>query len=363
MPVCKHRHLDGDRSIVSIMPLLYSWTHNDFHLKTYPFQPSGLIGHDQRVSQWFLEGGLHTNLVDKFKVTTGVMQNPMTIFKAVENFVLVNGRKSFCGEFILAPQYHTFGDRFCPKGTLNERDVAKIVVAGIKEGERKLAEEGMPAVFKFWFGIGREVSPEEAVRLTRIMLEYDPSYVLGISLVCHEPSAPPEKFIEAFRIAKREGQRTACHVEWVKDRKESETDTPEKVRQNFQEDLPQLTKNLRTVIFDLEVDQIDHGFGLAENPELIKAVVDRNIVVTVCPGSLLTTHIIDDIRMLRIREMLDAGVRVCLDSDDDICMPDFYKVEQMYRDAYSRRYLDIESDLKQLAKNAESARFGNISRL
>src|SRR3989344_1419707 len=109
-----------------------------------------------------------------------------------------------------------------------------------------------------WFGIGREVSPEEALRLTRVMLECDPDYVLGISLVCHEPSAPPEKFIEAFRLAKREGRKTACHVEWVKDREENEKDTPEKILKNFQEDLPQLTKNLSTAIHVLDVDQLDH---------------------------------------------------------------------------------------------------------
>ena len=360
MPVCKHRHLDGDRSMPLVMPELHALTHDD--TEPYPF--NRWSKHQEQVSRWFLEGGLHRNLVEKFKVTTGVMQNPVTIFKAVENFVLVNGRHGLSGEFILAPQYLIFGDRFCPKGTLTEKDVANIVINGIKAGERRLKGEGVEATFNFWFGIGREVPPKEAVRLVRVMLECDPEYVIGISLVCHEPSAPPEKFVNAFRLAKIEGRKTACHVEWVKDREESEKDTPEKIKKNFQEDLPQLTRNLDTAIRVLGVDQIDHGFGLAENPELMKIVADKDIVVTVCPGSLLTTGLIDSIKMLKIREMLNAGILVCWDVDDDICMPAYGELEQMYREAYCKpasayNLERLRADIAKLKSNAELSRFGS----
>lgn len=360
MPVTKHRHLDGDRSVTTIMPELHRLTHGD--TKRYPF--SQWFGHQEQVAKWFLEGGLHKNLVEKFKVTIGVMQNPVTIFKTVENFVLVNGRRGFSGEFIMAPQYLTFGDRFCPKGILDERKATEIIIEGIEAGERKLRAEGINATFNMWFGIGREVSSEEAVRLTRVMLECDPAYVLGISLVCHEPSSPPEKFVDAFRLAKSQNSKTACHVEWVKDREEDEKDTPEKIRINFQEDLPQLTKNLFTAIYLLDVDQLDHGFGLAENPKLMKAVADKGIVVTVCPGSLLTTGLIDSIKMMKIPEMLSAGVCVCWDVDDDICMPAYDKLEQMYREAYAKppsaENLDrLKEDIEKLERNAELALFGN----
>jgi len=362
MPICKHRHLDGDRSMVEIMPTLHWLTHNDPKLKTYPF----LSGHREKVARWFLKGGLHKNIVEKFKVTTGVMQNPVTIYLAVENFVVINGRQGFKGEFILAPQYLVFGDHFCSRGTLDEKKVVEIIIAGIKEGERKLRTEGINATFNMWFGIGREVSPEEAVRLTRIMLECDPGYVLGISLVCHEPSAPPEKFVDAFRLAKSEGRKTACHVEWVCDREEIEKNTPEKIYRNFQKDLPQLTKNLTTAIHVLDVDQLDHGFGLADNPELMKAVADKSTVVTICPGSLLITGLIHNIRMLKIREMLDAGILLCWDVDDDICMPVYDGLKQMYQGAYayakpsSMENLDrLKEDLEKLERNAALALFGN----
>lgn len=358
-----HRHLDGDRSFVQVMPTLHWLTHNDPQLKTYPFRLNRWSGHEEKVAEWFLRDGLHKNLVEKFKVTTGVMQNPITISMAVENFVLINGRQGWDGEFIYAPQYSVLGDRFCKKGVLNEKIVAEIIITAIKEGERKLKEEtGREMRFRMMFGIGREVSPEEAVRLTKIMLELDPDYMPGISLVCHEPSAPPEKFVDAFRLAKSERRKTACHVEWVKDREEHEKDTPEKIRLNFQEDLPQLTKNLKTAIFDLGVDQLDHGFGLGENPELIKAVADKGIVVTICPGSLLTTRLVDNIKMMKIPEMLEVGIRMCWDVDDDICMPAYHELRQMYEEAYGRppsaKNLDcLQADLAKLADNSKKAQF------
>ena len=364
MPACKHRHLDGDRTMVEIMPFLHSLTHDDFRLEDYQFRLNRWLGHAEAISNWFLEGGLHENLVEKFKVTTGVMQNPFTIFHAVKNFVVINGSRGFYGEFIMAPQCHIFGDACCPKGTLTKKDVMNIVIKGIQAGEKQLKKEKINATFNAWWGIGREMSEEEAESSIREMLECDPKYVLGPSIVCHEPSGRPEKFIKACQLAKSEGRKTACHVEWVKDRKPHEKDTPEKIRMNFQEDLSQLTKNLRTAIFDLQIDQLDHGFGLAESPELMKAVVDGEIIVTVCPGSLLTTGVIDDIKMMKIREMLDAGILVCWDVDDDICMPIYDGLEPMYRDAYAKppstENLDrLKTDLRQLEINADRCLFND----
>lgn len=76
----KHRHLDGDSSMVERMPFLHSLTHNDFKLETYPFRLNRWSGHQEKVAKWFLEGGLHKNIVEKFKVTTGVMQKPLMRF-------------------------------------------------------------------------------------------------------------------------------------------------------------------------------------------------------------------------------------------------------------------------------------------
>lgn len=356
-----HKHFDGDHSLIRVMPELHQLTYGN--TKPYPFNP--WARHQEQIAAWFLRGGVHKDIVNKFSVTTGVMQNPRTIFTAMENFVLINGRQGRDGEFIAAPQYHIFGDQCCKKGILNEKNVAETMIDAIKAGERRLKEEtGREMRFRMMFGIGREVSPEKAVQLTKIMLGLDPNYVPGISLVCHEPSAPPEKFVDAFRLAKKEGRKTACHVEWVKDREESEKDTPEKIRNNFREDLPQLTRNLKTAIYLLEVSQIDHGLGLAENPELMKAVADKGIILTVCFGSLLATRLIDDIKMLKIQEMLETGILVCVDVDDDIFMLTIKEILQLYVDAY-RTPLTVENldrlkaDLVKLAENSKRAQFGD----
>jgi len=85
-------------------------------------------------------------------------------------------------------------------------------------------------------------------------------------------------------------------------------------------------------------------------------------VVTVCPGSLLTTRLIDNIKMLKIREMLDAGILLCWDVDDDICMPFYDELGQIYREAYAKppsaENLDhLKVDFEKLESNAKLALF------
>ena len=91
-----HRHLNGDLSLASILPELHRLTHGNTN--PYPFNP--WINHREQIKEWFLKGGLHKNIVEKFSVTTGVMQNPVTIFKAVENFVIFHGRQNLNCKFI-----------------------------------------------------------------------------------------------------------------------------------------------------------------------------------------------------------------------------------------------------------------------
>lgn len=185
------------------------------------------------------------------------------------------------------------------------------------------------------FGIGREVSSEESVRLVRVTANCNPEDVAGITLVCNEPQNPPEKHLEAFRLAKSLGiQERRCHVEWVKDRPDEEKNTSEKILKNYEEDKPQLRRNLETAIFKLEATHIDHAFSLPEHDDLIDEVVKREIGVTVCPGSLIFTKLINEVGVLQLRKLLERGVRLSLDSDDDLFMMNLDEIFQLCNDFY-----------------------------
>lgn len=324
-----HHHLDGSRALLPILPKLHMLSG-----KEYPFKQ--WVKHHEQIISWF--SGVHRNIVEKFKVTTGVMQNQVSIFTAAEEYVVYYARKGFESlKPTMAPQYCVFENK-------TEKDVMEILISGLKEGQKRAkGETGRDIKAQFLFGIGREIISDESVRLVKIAASLNPDDVAGITLVCNEPQNPPEKHLKAFMLAKSLGIRERrCHVEWVKDRPDEEKNTPEKILRNYEEDKPQLRKNLETAIFKLEATHIDHAFSLAEHNDLIDEVVKRKIGVTVCPGSLMFTKLISEVGILQLRKLLERGVRLSLDSDDDLFMMDLDEIFQLCNDSYHFTPEEIE---------------------
>ena len=337
-----HSHLDGSISQINILPYQHALSG-----KKYPFNQ--WADHHKQIIDWFSD--VHRDIVTKFSITTGVMQSPITIFTAAEEYVTYYARKGFRDlKATIAPQYHIFGDEYTPAGLLTEKNVMDIFIAGFKSGKRKVkATTGHDIRARLLWGIGREVSSDYAEKLVRMAANCDPEHVSGITLVCNEPQNPPEKHLGAFMLAKDLGiQERRCHVEWVKDRTDEEKNTADKILANYEEDKPQLRRNLETAIFALEATHIDHAFSLPEHDDLIDEVVKRNIGITVCPGSLLFTKLIHEVEILQLRKLLERGVRLSIDSDDDLFMIGLNEVFQLLDDFY--RFTPEE--ITQLNQNA-----------
>ncbi len=73
---------------------------------------------------------------------------------------------------------------------------------------------------------------------------------------------------------------------------------------------------IKEALHSLDVERIDHGIRLAEDPELMCEVVDRGLLVTVCPLSNVRLQCVKAIEELPIRRFLDAGVKFSINSDD-----------------------------------------------
>jgi len=229
-----HDHLDGSRPLLNILPELARLSGD-----RYSFDPTK--DHHGQIKRWF-DNPLR-DMPEKFSITTGVMQTPETLRLASRTYVrhrALQGLK-YC-EATIAPQYHTF------KG-LTEKEVIQALIEGIKKGENEFPDIEVNLIAS----VGREVSPEESVRLVEAFAECDRGYVPGIGLVCNEAENPPEKHELMFRRAKELGFKTTCHAgEWC--------DMP----MFFQErhfDLKawkayntQLLRNIYTAVFMLEVD-------------------------------------------------------------------------------------------------------------
>lgn len=342
LDISRQDHVDGSDTLIDELP--------EYHKiidKPYPFTFDARENHHEQIRKYFLFPRPQKNIVEKFKLTTGIMQNPYAIFNIGKNFSLKRGRQGFTKAYATqAPQYCVFGDKICPNGVLNEYWVARIFVDGLREGEKIFAEKNPGKNIKthFIFAIGREVTSDESVRLTKIALQFDKEDVPAIDFVCDEASHPLEKHIEAIRLARSENRDVHAHAgEWVN--KESE-------EPNFNRDLPQLLENIRVAI-SLGCKTINHARALAYSKPLMKMVASLGIGISSCPGNYLASGYIKNIRELRLDEQIETGVKVFLDQDDNIMFPSLNEVAQMCIESGLTR-----EHLKQMNQNAWDTRPG-----
>ncbi len=115
----------------------------------------------------------------------------------------------------------------------------------------------------------------------------------AVGLDSAERGHPPSKFVEVFRRAKLLGIPRVAHA--------GEEGPPEYIREAL--DL-------------LEVCRIDHGVRCLEDPSLVSRLRDEGVVLTVCPLSNVRLKVVQDIESHPLPQLLDAGLRLTLNSDD-----------------------------------------------
>jgi adenosine deaminase len=72
---------------------------------------------------------------------------------------------------------------------------------------------------------------------------------------------------------------------------------------------------LRAVI-DLELDEVQHGIGAAQSPQVMRFLADHEVRLNVCPTSNLRMGRAESYAAHPIRTLYDHGVRVTVNSDD-----------------------------------------------
>ena len=117
--------------------------------------------------------------------------------------------------------------------------------------------------------------------------------IAGVGLDSSELGHPPGEFARVFARARELGLHVTAHA--------GEEGPPEYVREAL--DL-------------LKVERIDHGNRALEDEALVARIAEEGMTLTVCPLSNLKLCVIEKIEDSPIRQMLDAGLRVTINSDD-----------------------------------------------
>jgi adenosine deaminase len=169
------------------------------------------------------------------------------------------------------------------------RTIVDGVLAGMREAE---ADTGITS--RMIVGLNRNDTAAAAVDLVEQVIAYPVDEVIGIGLDYSEAIGPPERFVEAFRLAGRAGLHRTAH---------SESGPP---------------AHVETILDLLGGERIDHGYHVVDDARITARCVAERVPFTCTPvssdigrysGSGDGSH-------RRIAQMVDAGLLVTIDSDD-----------------------------------------------
>jgi adenosine deaminase len=137
--------------------------------------------------------------------------------------------------------------------------------------------------------------PLDARTLARLAAQYVDRGVVGFGLSNDERRGTTAEFAPAFAIAERAGLMLTPHG--------GELLGPPSVR---------------ACLDHLHADRLGHGVRSAEDPDLLRRVVDEGVALEVCPVSNVGLGVYSDLTSVPLPELLEAGATVALGADDPL---------------------------------------------
>lgn len=189
-------------------------------------------------------------------------------------------------------------------------------------------------------GILRHDSPKDAETVARFAARHADRGVAALGVAGDEliPSLP--SFRRAFEIAREAGLLVVPHA--------GETGGPESVREAL--DL-------------LKPDRIAHGVRAVEDPDLLRRLADEGVTCDVCPTSNVTLGICSTIEAHQIPALLEAGVPVTINADDQLFFgPKVAEEYALVRDAFGLTDEQL-AEIARTSARASGASAGTVARM
>jgi aminodeoxyfutalosine deaminase len=138
----------------------------------------------------------------------------------------------------------------------------------------------------------RGMDPEWAADSARWAVRYADRGVVGLGLGGMESASPAGRYAEAFAIGREGGLALVPHA--------GESAGPESIRE----------------VLSFDPDRIRHGVRAVEDAGVLSEIVDRGLVLDVCPTSNLRTRVVDSLVAHPLPRLRAAGVRCSINTDD-----------------------------------------------
>jgi aminodeoxyfutalosine deaminase len=170
-----------------------------------------------------------------------------------------------------------------------------VVFTGVCDGADE-ARERFGIEIRLTPDIARVYTLDEALHVVRYAIKYRDRGVVGVGLGGPEAENPPEPYAPAFDLARSEGLASVPHA--------GEHAGPSSIRGALEE---------------LGARRIRHGIRAVEDPELVRELAERRVVLDVCPISNVRTRAVPSLDAHPLPQLVDAGV-ICTVSTDDPAM-------------------------------------------
>jgi adenosine deaminase len=171
----------------------------------------------------------------------------------------------------------------------------------------------------------RHLSEKDAYATLEEALDYK-DIIVGVGLDSSEVGNPPSKFKGVFAKAREEGFITVAHA--------GEEGPAEYIREALEL---------------LNVFRIDHGNATLKDDELAVSLAESEVHLTMCPLSNLALQVVSDLKEHPLKEMLNKGLKVTINSDDPAYFGGY--INENYHATAQALNLS-RADLCQLAKNS-----------
>lgn len=201
------------------------------------------------------------------------------------------------------------------------------------EDARKAAEKEFGTVLRWCFDIPGEAGLEAAEETARLATDdrLRPEGLVSFGLGGPEIGVPRPQFKPYFDRAIAAGLRSVPHA--------GETTGPGTVWD---------------ALTYLRAERIGHGTSSAQDPKLLEHLATERIALEVCPTSNIATRAVAHLDDHPIKEFVEAGVLVTVNSDD----PPMFGTDLNNEYAVAARLLGLdERGVAGLAKNAVEASF------
>jgi aminodeoxyfutalosine deaminase len=208
------------------------------------------------------------------------------------------------------------------------------LVEGLDEGRRRAAVGTIASgVDLAWcFDIASHLEPDCGAQTARWAVAQPPEGLVSFGLGGAEAGVDRRDFADAFGQARAAGLRSVPHAGEGAGGAES----------------------VWAALDALGADRIGHGIRSVDDPALLAHLADHGVPLEVCPISNVRTGVVPDLAAHPLPALLDAGVTVCINTDD----PPMFDtaLDHEYRSIAAAFGLGVD-DLARLVANAVSASF------